>query len=305
MGIGPWVGSRGHFGMLAVIVNPIAGGGAGKTEQIKVLDALKERRIAHRLMVSEYAGHTTSLASEAVETGADGIVAIGGDGTIFEIVNGLKGRKTTLYFVPCGTGNDFVRMLDLPNDPVEALKSQLSCDLHDIDVGQVGDRYFLNVSGCGFDVEVLKLSDRYKRFGKGLIPYFMGLIAALKNFKPLSVELTVNGQTTRTRATIISVGNGRYFGGGMKPTPHAQISDGRFDLIYVDPVSKLTILRLLSKFIPGKHTTLPIVHELRCDALTIRCKGMTVNLDGELIDMDCANYRILPGALTIRAKEKP
>ncbi|MBQ8954480.1 MAG: diacylglycerol kinase family lipid kinase [Clostridia bacterium] len=286
--------------MLLIIANPTSGSGAGASVLEKTKALLEQRGLQYRCEPTARAGHAIELADMAVREGMDGIVCLGGDGTIFEVVNGLAGRFMTLYFVPCGTGNDFVRMLNLPRDPVEALRLQLDGKPRLIDVGQVNDHYFLNVSGCGFDVEVLRQAGRFKKYGKDLLPYLLGILAALRLFKPLDIELTMGGKTERRAVTIISVGNGRYFGGGMMPVPHAEIDDGLFDVIFVDKVNRLSILRLLSRFIKGRHTDMPISHESRCTALTIRCPGMTINMDGELYQMDEAAYRILPGAAQIR-----
>ena len=285
--------------MLLVISNPTSGSGAGAATLRGVQALLDERGISHRCEATRRPGHAVELADMAVREKMDGIVCLGGDGTIFEIVNGLKGRFMTLYFVPCGTGNDFVRVLNLPKDPVEALRLQLDGRPHPIDVGRVNERYFLNVSGCGFDVEVLRQAVRFKRFGKDLLPYLLGILAALRKFKPLDIELTMDGKTEKRSVTIISVGNGRYFGGGMMPAPHAEIDDGLFDVIYVDKLNRPAILRLLTRFIKGKHTDLPFAHESRCRTLTIRCPGMTVNMDGELWPMDVAEYELLPGAAQV------
>lgn len=285
--------------MLLIIANPISGSGAGAAALEKTRSLLDAESVSYRCETTRYPGHATELADMAIREDMDGIVCLGGDGTIFETVNGLAGRPMTLYFVPCGTGNDFTRMLNLPKDPIEALRAQLSGKPHAIDVGRVNDRYFLNVSGCGFDVEVLRQADRFKKLGKGLLPYLCGIIAALHRFRPLDIELTMDGRRESRAVTIISVGNGRYFGGGMMPVPHAKIDDGLFDVIFVDKVNRFTILRLLSKFIKGQHTDMPITHESRCKALTIRCPGMTVNMDGELLRMDEADYELLPGAVRV------
>ncbi|MBR4442056.1 MAG: diacylglycerol kinase family lipid kinase [Clostridia bacterium] len=285
--------------MLFIIANPTSGSGTGASILAQVEALLRERGVEYRCEQTLRPGHAVELADMAAREGVDGVVCLGGDGTVFEIVNGLKGHFMTLYFVPCGTGNDFVRMLNLPKDPVEALRVQLDGKPHPIDVGQVNEHYFLNVSGCGFDVEVLRQAGRFKKLGKGLLPYLMGILAALRFFRPLDIELTMNGKTEKRAVTIISVGNGRYFGGGMKAVPHAEIDDGLFDVVIADKVNRLAILRLLSKFISGGHTDLPIAHESRCTALTIRCPGMTVNMDGELRQMDVAEYRILPGAAQV------
>ena len=285
--------------MLLVISNPTSGSGAGAAMLQTVRNLLDERGYSFRCETTAQPGHAVELADLAVREEMDGIVCLGGDGTIFEIVNGLAGRFMTLYFVPCGTGNDFVRMLNLPKDPIEALRVQLDGKPHPIDVGRVNDYFFMNVSGCGFDAEVLRQTVRFKKYGKELLPYLLGILAALRLFKPLDIELTMDGRTEKRVVTILSVGNGRYFGGGMMPAPHAEIDDGLFDVIYVDKVNRPTIIRFLSKFIKGGHTDMPITHESRCKSLIIRCPGMTINMDGELRQMDEAKYEILPGALQV------
>ena len=165
----------------------------------------------------------------------------------------------------------------------------------------MNDYYFLNESGAGFDVEVLKKTVYFKKFGKGLIPYMLGLLSSLKSFRPLPVEIEVDGHVKKTEITVFVVGNGRYIGGGMKAAPHALIDDGYFDVLAADAMNRRMILKLLSKFIKGYHPSLPQVHEWRAKELVIRCPGMTVNLDGELVDMDEARYKLLPAALEIMA----
>ena len=287
--------------MIEIIVNEKSGSGAGAKVLQDVKALLDEENIPYRAHATDGPGHAARLADQAVTESAEDVrlVAVGGDGTIFEIVNGLAGRFATVYFVPCGTGNDFVKMLNLPKDPVEALRLQLHGERRRIDVGKVNEHYFLNVSGSGFDVEVLRQAARFKRFGKGLLPYLLGIFAALRQFQPLSVEMTCDGRSVHRELTIFSVGNGSYIGGGMKALPHAKIDDGLFDVFAADRVGRISILRFLSKFVSGKHMSLPIAHEWRCSALTVQCPGMVLDIDGELIPADEARYEILPGALGV------
>ena len=290
--------------MLYIIANEKAGSGNGAAVLERVRALLSEKKIPFRVKCTEGPGHAVRLAEDAAASGETQIVCIGGDGTLSEIVNGLAGRFATLYFVACGTGNDFVKVLDLPQDPVRALEVQLSGKPKAIDLGRLNDRYFINVSGSGFDVEVLRQAARFKKFGKGLFPYLLGIFAALKHFRALDVEITENGKTEKKEVTIFSVGNGCYFGGGMKAVPHARPDDGLFDVVIADKFSRPAILRLLSRFILGKHTTLPGIREFRCREITFRCPGMVLDVDGELIPMDEAHYELLPGALEIRASVK-
>ena len=285
---------------MRIIANETSGNGAGAAALAEVISILETRKIPFEVCTTIRPGYAADLAGEAIRNGEREIVGVGGDGTFSEIVDGLAGRSAVLYFVPCGTGNDFVKMLHLPKNPAEAFLAQLDGKPRLIDVGRVNDRCFLNVSGSGFDVEVLRQAARFKKFGSGLLPYLLGIFAALRQFRPLTVEMTAEGKTVRKQVTIFSVGNGSYIGGGMKAVPHAVIDDGLFDVVVADQMSKWAVPRLLGKFVAGKHTDLPLVHEWRCTELTVRCPGMTLDVDGELIPMDEAHYEILPGALEIR-----
>ena len=286
--------------MLQIIANKTAGNGRGTKIMKEVKTLLKKKGIPHQLHITTRPGHARILADEVIKNRDREIICIGGDGTISEIVDGLAGRYATIYFVPCGTGNDFIRNLNLPKDPIEALEAQLTGIPRPVDVGRVNDWYFLNISGMGFDVEVLRQAERFKKLGKGLVPYLLGIFAALYHFKAWPMEIAINNRTVKKEVSLISVGNGKYYGGGMKVLPHASIDDGLFDVIIAEKVNRLTVIRLLSTFISGKHTDLPIVHEIRCRELTIRCPGMTVNIDGELHEMDEARYQLLPAALEIK-----
>ena len=286
--------------MLYIIANETAGSGNGAVTLRRVREMLEKKGIPFRADSTQRPGHARELAEEAASAGEKEIACLGGDGTLSEVVRGLGGRFVTLYLIPCGTGNDFAKVFSLPKDPVDALEAQLTGTPRPVDVGRLNGECFINVSGSGFDVEVLRQAGRFKRLGKGLLPYLLGILAALRKFRALPVEITVEGKTTREEITIFSVGNGCYIGGGMKAVPHALPDDGLFDVVIAEKFSRRKILRLLTKFIPGKHTDLPGVREFRCREITFRCPGMVLDVDGELIPADEARYEILPGALEIR-----
>jgi YegS/Rv2252/BmrU family lipid kinase len=292
--------NRKRNAMLYIIANETAGSGNGAAVLKRVREMLEKKGIPFREDSTRAPGHAVQLADAAAAAGETEIVCLGGYGTLSEVLNGLAGRFVTMYFVPCGTGNDFVKVLDLPKDPVEALEKQLEGKPGRIDIGRLNDRYFINVSGSGFDVEVLRQAVRFKKLGRGILPYLLGILAALKNFRPLRTEIIRDGETTTEEVTSFSVGNGCYIGGGMKAVPHAKPDDGLFDVVIAKKFSRPAILRMLSRFIPGKHTDLPGVREFRCREITFRCPGMVLDVDGELIPADEAHYEILPAALGIR-----
>ena len=287
--------------MYTLILNPCAGQGSALSCLPQIEDILRQRSIEYHVVQAADSAESTLVARKAALEGHEGVVAIGGDGSLFAVVNGLAESDVPLIFVPCGTGNDFVRSLNLPKDPVEAFRLQLDTPVSRIDVGRMNDICFLNISGTGFDVDVLREADQYKEKHKGLIPYLLGLISAFKNYKPTTAMISIDGGEEKEMSfALLSVGNGKYFGGGMKACPDSIVNDGLFDLIIVDPVRKFTIPMLLAFYIKGKHVALGLGKLHRCKRLTIRKNNMTINLDGELMDFDSAEYSILPGALSVR-----
>ena len=287
--------------MYILIVNPISGQGAALRHLDEVKALFERKGLAYRVVEAATPDEATDIVRAVVTEGVEGVVSMGGDGTLFSIANGMAGSDVPLLFAPCGTGNDFVRMLNLPKDPVQALELQLGADVNSIDVGKMNDSYFLNVSGTGFDVEVLRYVDAIKDKHSGLKAYMLALVKAIKNYKPMTAYVSIDGgEEVQMQFAILSVGNGRYFGSGMLAVPDATINDGYFDVVVVSPVRKIMILPLITFYIFGKHLKLKLAKSYRCKSLSVRRPGSTFNLDGELLCADSAEYKLLPGALRVR-----
>lgn len=286
--------------MYHLIVNPVAGHGAPARVLRRVETELAARALPYRVYYTDRPGHACELARGIAQAEPDArVVSLGGDGTLCEVAGGLCGSGAVLVIVPCGTGNDFVRTLKLPAEPLEALRAQLSGRVRAIDCGEINGRCFLNVSGTGFDIEVLLQADRFKSRFRGLAAYMLGLIAALRRFRPVPAALIIDGKRLEGAYTIIEVANGQYIGGGMRTAPGADLRDGLFDVVYVEALSRLQILRFLPKFIAGRHLQLPTVHVRRAREVRIEAENMILNVDGELLPVPGAHYRILPGQVNI------
>ena len=287
--------------MYALIVNPAAGNGKALEvlpELCKLLDA---RGLTWTVHKTQEPGMGGTLAREALAQGAETVIAVGGDGTISEIAGGMKFSGIPLLFASCGTGNDFIRTAKLPRDPVEALKLQLDAPIGQIDLGRANDRNFLNVAGTGLDVNVLVEAEKYKATSSGLKPYLHGVADAIRHFSPLTAQISFDGEELHeTKFTILSIGNGQYFGGGMRAVPGAQLNDGCFDVLEARPVKKWMIPFLMALFIPGLHAKTALTKRRLVQKLRIVCPGMVLNLDGELTPSDEAEFEVLPGALTVR-----
>lgn len=287
--------------MYIIILNPTSGRGLALEKLPGIEELLHQRGIEYRIERNHEAAHTVEVVRHAVSEKPEGIIAVGGDGTLFQVANGMVSSDIPLLFVSCGTGNDFVRSLKLPKDPVEALKLQLDSPVSRIDLGMMNETCFLNVSGTGFDAEVLRFVDQYKEKYSGLKPYMLALVEAVKHYKPMTAMVSIDdGPERELSFAILSVGNGSYIGGGMNAVPGALVNDGLFDVVVVAPVKKFMILPLIVFYIMGKHIALKLAKTYRCRKICIRRPDTTFNLDGELLKADSATYQLLPGALCVR-----
>lgn len=291
--------------MFGIIVNPISGGGKNKTLAAQVEALLDERGIAHRLFATEIEGDGGHQAKLALEAGCEAVVCIGGDGTLSEVIAEMANSGKVLYIVPNGTGNDFARAAGLIGEPLEAFRAQLDGKPAKIDCGSVNGRPFMNVSGSGFDVEVLRKTEELKAIYPGPKAYTKAVLAVLGSYQALEAEVSINGGAfTPVRATIIEIANGQYFGGGMNVAPAANFQDGLFDVVTVDRVPSRLIPLLLPLFKLGLHVKLPIARVVRAKKVVLRCKGMVVNIDGGLVPMDEARYAIMEQALDVMLPQK-
>jgi diacylglycerol kinase (ATP) len=184
---------------------------------------------------TEYPGHAIELARQAGEQGCDLVVAVGGDGTVHEVVNGLmqlaQETRPALGIVPLGSGNDFANILGLPIDPGEALLSAVNGQPHALDIGSVCDEndrleYFNNTIGMGFDSVVNMHTRKITRI-HGFPMYFVALIRTIfRNFDPIDLHVETDQETWDLKSLMLALGNGPREGGGFNITPDAILDDG-------------------------------------------------------------------------------
>jgi len=291
--------------MFGIIVNPVSGGRKNRDIVNQIEALLRERAEEYRLFPTEAEGDGDRQARLAVESGCDAVVCIGGDGTLSEVVDAMANSGRTLYIVPNGTGNDFARALGLPKDPIQAFMAQLDGEETMIDCGSLNGRAFMNVSGSGFDVEVLRKTEELKAVYPGEQAYTKAVLAVLGSYKAFEAEVSIDGGAFKPiRSTIVEIANGQYFGGGMQVAPKASFQDGLFDVVVVDRVPSMVIPFLLPLFKLGLHVYLPIAHVKRAKEVVMRAKDMVINIDGNLKEMKEAHYRVMEGALRVRLPRK-
>ena len=291
--------------MFGIIVNPVSGGGKNQAIVDQIAALLRERGEEYRVFPTEAEGDGDRQARLAIESGCEAIVCVGGDGTLSEVVDAMANSGRLFYIVPNGTGNDFARAMNLPKDPLEAFKAQLDGEESMIDCGSLNGRAFMNVSGSGFDVEVLRKTEELKAVYPGEQAYTKAVLAVLSSYKAFEAELSVDGGEFKAcRATIVEISNGQYFGGGMKVAPKSSFRDGLFDVVVVDRVPSMLIPCLLPLFKLGLHTYLPIAHVIRAKEVILRAPDMVINIDGNLKAMKEAHYRVMEKALRVRLPGK-
>lgn len=279
--------------MLNVIANIKSGKGRGIKNTHAVVKYCVNNGIPFSLHITNKPGHATEIARALTQNGGT-IVALGGDGTFHEVLNGIVDiENTALGFIPSGRGNDFVRALGCSLDPIEALEDVLRGKKKRIDYIQVNDKRCLNVCGTGLDVAVLRGVE-----GKSnKISYVISLIHCLKTFKSYKLKVKVNGETHDFDCIMAGVANGIAFGGNIRLAPTAILDDGKLDVIVMQYPEDGKIMKVLPKFIKGKHMNMPITHHFLCDEVSVE-GDYPVELDGEIYEglkLDC---KIVKGGLT-------
>ena len=284
-----------------IIANPTAG--RGKTGRI--LPALEEiiQNSKHdfNFHYTEYPRHATSLA-EKLHKEYDAIVAVGGDGTANEVINGLAGTKTPFGLIPEGRGNDFARTINLTGDIQEAVDTLINFKTKTIDLGTIGNRTFLNGIGIGFDGYT-----NYRSQQKTIIPsafiYQYMLLTSLLMYQSIPMELHIDGEfVSDKKEFLIAIGNGNYCGGGSNLNPNAQIDDGFLDICLIEDVSRLIIIRNLNKLKDGTIDTMKQVTLKKGKKFTIKSdKNLPTHFDGEVYDPEAKeiNISIVPHAATV------
>jgi diacylglycerol kinase (ATP) len=286
-----------------VVVNPVAGNGSAPRVWARVGHALSTGGVADwECVMSEGKGHARELARAAAKSGCERVVAVGGDGTVCEVANGIARTDTALAIIPTGTGNDSGRNLGIPSDPLAAARLALSGPIRTIDLGEIetpqGSTYFVNVAGFGFDAEVTTRVNAFPKLGGGTLPYVLGVLQTLGQFRSPSMRITLGDRIVERRVFLVAVANGACYGGGMRIAPDALPDDGLFDVCVVSDLSRLEVLRLIPKLYSGRHRSHPAVELLRCrevhaqSTVRVRCQA-----DGELVGDLPASFKIHPGGL--------
>ena len=288
------------------IVNPAAGGGRCGKRLDALMPTLTARHAGGEVVRTTAAGHATELARQAVADGVDRIVVVGGDGTGFEVLNGLlpaSGPLPELAYLPLGTGNSFIRDLGIDSEQT-AMAALANGSAAPVDVlhahASEGDFYSINLISAGFTANVGEVVNR--RFkGLGALGYVAGVLARLATLHAPVIPIRLdNGPLDERGAVLLSLSNSRCTGGTMAMAPNAQIDDGLLDVIRVGPMSRLRLLTAFPRIFAGTHIDMPEVDAATARTVRIEHESpVDWMVDGEILRRTLAAVTVMPGAVRV------
>jgi lipid kinase YegS len=248
-------------------------------------------------------GDAANFALAAARDGVDTIVALGGDGTVNETLNGLSHYDVPLGIIPLGTANDFARQTGIPLDPDDALDLILREEPVRIDTGELNGRRFLNVSTAGIGAEATAETAAESKEALGALAYAITGARKLVDLQPIAARFTAPEMEIDTTFLVLAVGNGRSTGGGTLLTPKASLTDGLLDVCIVEPRPRREFARLALRFRKGQHLGRKGVHYLQLPSLRVAAsRRITVNLDGEPTEVSTLDYHVRPGDLRVHIR---
>lgn len=288
----------------AFILNPHAGIGKPKKKWPVIQRILKEKKMGGKVVFTKSHNQAVTLAKKYSDDGYKNIIAIGGDGTLNEIINGIfqssKKDKVNIGLIPLGSGNDFANGIGLSSDIEENIERIRIGQTVKYDVGNIEDLYFINSLGIGFDALVSANANKIKKL-KGLPKYLWAVIKTLKSLKPYSVDIKIRNYSISRNILLISIGNSNLTRGGFKLSPNAKPNDQLFDITIIDSLSKYKVLTLLPKAISGKHLSNKAVTTIQSDHIEITSDTpLPVYMDGEIPELENPKnitVKVIPSAI--------
>jgi YegS/Rv2252/BmrU family lipid kinase len=276
---------------LALLVNPTAAGGRALKVLRSATDELDRLGASHRTIETQSVEHAAEQAQEAASQG-ETPTAVGGDGLVRPVAAALRRAESALAIIPGGRGNDFARVLGIPSDPSEAARTALDGAERLVDVAEVNGTPFIGIASLGFNSDANHFANE-ARLVKGNLVYLYAGLRTLAGWKPAKFTVVVDGEHHEIRGYGVSVGNSKVHGGGMLLFPHAELDDGKLEVLLDEEHSKLTYLGDMVRVFKGRHIGKPYVHLLQGSEVEVSAdRPFVVYADGDPLATTPARMRV-------------
>lgn len=240
---------------LALFVNPAAAGGRALAALPEIQSELARLEVPHRIVDTHGVEHAIEEARAAAQ-GGETVVAVGGDGLVGCMAGAVRGKLGPLAIIPSGRGNDFARVLKIPDSPREAARVAVDGTERTLDLGLANGHPFVGIASLGFDSDANRIANEAKLV-KGNLVYLYAALRALIGWKPAKFRVTIDGEPYEVEGYTVAIGNSKAYGGGMFLFPQAQLDDGLLDVLSIKKHGKLKWLADVPKVFKGAHVDSP------------------------------------------------
>ncbi len=274
------------------IINPTAGHGRSNNAYDLIKDYIADKNINYDFRFTKESGQAGQYAQEAVSEGFTHIISVGGDGTSHEIVNGLVGAEVVFGIIPSGSGNDFPKSASIPIDIESAIEVLFSGKVRSVDIGKLGNEYFINGLGIGLDGAVAHRFRKLKLL-RGQFGYLLGSVQEAIGFKGFQAQLKIDDWKYEGPLLLTGASNGLFQGGKFKLAPEARVDDGLLDFHIIKDMSIFNRLIKIPKVLEGSHSDLEEVNIKRAKNMEITVEvPVPAHMDGEPFYLEPGTHTI-------------
>lgn len=284
--------------MVTFIVNPVSGIGKQKRIERTIKRALDQKEFDYEVVYTKGPNHATELSAEAAARGAHIVVAVGGDGSVNEVAQGIIGTTSALAIIPAGSGNGFARHFDIPSDPGKAI--QVINEMHEqwIDTVKINQKSYLGVAGIGFDADVSRAFSNLDI--RGPASYLFVVLSELPLYKPQDYDLVIDGVPIHKKAFLICFANSKQYGNNAFIAPNAKIDDGYIDVIIWKEFPPHAAPKLVHDLFTKNIEDSKYTESYRCQEVILKKPLHALHIDGEPMETEGDVYiRVLPSSLKI------
>jgi diacylglycerol kinase (ATP) len=287
---------------LFIIWNPNSGG-RGRSILNKFQHFLTSQEVGFEIHDTSVTKNATETVKKKLDQTFSDLVIIGGDGTINEAINGLNHEVTT-SIIPAGTGDDFIKMVDLGSGLEKQFHTAVHGEVEAIDLGVCNERKFINGVGVGFDGQIVEdMAAKRVPLLKGHAAYYYHVLRILGGYREKPFRYRFNDVDFQKDLILLTIGNGSTFGGGFKLMPKAQINDGLLEICEIGRLAPIKRFLNIPRLSNGSHGVLPRIHFYQTSQITVEANSdLFAHIDGERLGNPPFEIRILPKALRLRVK---